>query len=334
MTFNPAVFERLLFPLHKEVYRRIQYVLDETEKKHPGQLKRILSIFAEGARMDTQTGVFYPGEVGDTVYPCLDIEIFFNEPADYRLSTLHKSTGFKVACHYDEKPAASFTGSHLHVCYYSHKALNAFIVPLAYLLGCNEKAVLQAGSYQLYSHTILSPENKAVIDREINGNGNKAKDVKTTIQRLYLKNALIYIGITKQTWQERYRQHCRDSGNGSNLLFHRALRGEVSPIASVEHIVERAGLTEKQAMEIEEKEVEKRSLHSLYPNGLNMIPGGYAGLKFIHHFAARTGFAINKELSVDTIETVLAQTDTVRPNLARKRLAHGKNTRLFARAGQ
>jgi hypothetical protein len=90
------------------------------------------------------------------------------------------------------------------------------------------------------------------------------------------------------------------------LLFHRALRGEISPIASVEHIVERAGLTEKEAMEIEEKEVEKRSLHSLHPNGLNMIPGGYAVLKFVHHFADRTGFAIATELSVDTIETVLA----------------------------
>jgi hypothetical protein len=65
------------------------------------------------------------------------------------------------------------------------------------------------------------------------------------------------------------------------------------------------GIT-KQTMEIEEKEVEKRSLHSLHPNGLNMIPGGYAGLKFVHHFADRTGFTITTELSVDTIETVLA----------------------------
>jgi hypothetical protein len=73
----------------------------------------------------------------------------------------------------------------------------------------------------------------------------------------------------------------------------------------LEHIVERAGLTEKQALEVEEKEVEKRSLHSLHPNGLNMIPGGYAGLKCVHNFAARTGYTLDKELSADTLEAVL-----------------------------
>jgi hypothetical protein len=70
--------------------------------------------------------------------------------------------------------------------------------------------------------------------------------------------------------------------------------------------VERAGLTERQAFDIEEKEVEKRSLHSLFPNGLNMIPGGYAGLKFVRHFAARTGYALRGELTADGVESVLA----------------------------
>jgi hypothetical protein len=35
MTFNSTVFERLLFPLHKRVYRQIQEALDETEKNIP-----------------------------------------------------------------------------------------------------------------------------------------------------------------------------------------------------------------------------------------------------------------------------------------------------------
>ena len=128
---------------------------------------------------------------------------------------------------------------------------------------------------------------------------------QASVQQFHQKNSLIYVGITKRTWQERYRQHCCDMGRGSNLLFHRALRGEFCKIGTLEHIVERAGLTEKQALEIEEKEVEERSLHSLYPNGLNMIPGGYAGLKCVHHYATRTGFGIKENLTADNIEAVL-----------------------------
>jgi hypothetical protein len=89
------------------------------------------------------------------------------------------------------------------------------------------------------------------------------------------------------------------------LLFHSALRGEFCQISVLEHIVERAGLTEKQAMKIEEREVEKRSLRSLFPNGLNMIPGGYAGLKCVHQFASKTSYTIEKEISVDNLEAVL-----------------------------
>jgi len=40
-------------------------------------------------------------------------------------------------------------------------------------------------------------------------------------------------------------------------------------------------------------------------NGLNIIPGGYIGLKCVHHFAARTGYTLPKELAADTIESVL-----------------------------
>ena len=66
-------------------------------------------------------------------------------------------------------------------------------------------------------------------------------------------------------------------------------------------------MTQRQALEIEEKEVEKRSLHSLYPNGLNMIPGGYAGLKCVHEYAKRTGYCAAGEVTADNIESVLVE---------------------------
>ena len=136
-----------------------------------------------------------------------------------------------------------------------------------------------------------------------------------SVQQFHKNNAFIYVGVTKRTWLERYREHFNAMCRGSKLRFHRALRGEFCSIGTLEHIVERAGLTEKQAMEIEEKEVEKRALYSLHPGGLNMIPGGYAGLQCVSNFASRTGYKLKQELNADTLESVLVD---VQQNLFKK----------------
>ena len=306
MKFKSNVFEKLLFPLNQQIYRQIQSGLDEVDQNHPDQLKRIIEIFTKAARSDTQTALWVPGNADETLYPSLDIFILFSKKEDHKNASLRKSTDCTITFNYDEKTSAQFAGSHLILNFYQNSVPKTFIIPLAYLLGFNEKAVLKEGSFQLYSHNILSPEKSAVINRNFRNTGKDTfNDNFHSAQKSFQKDSLVYVGITRRTWQERYRQHCCDSGRGSNLLFHRALRGEFCKIGTIEHIVERAGLTEKQAMEIEEKEVENRSLRSLYKNGLNMIPGGYAGLKYIQHFAARTGYAMQRELTADTVESVL-----------------------------
>ena len=307
MNFKPSVLEKLLFPLHKRAYRQIQEKLDEIDQMHPGQLQRILDGFGRAAFSDTQTSTWMPGKADETIYPTLDIFILFSNKTDQKISSLHKSTDYTITINYDEKTPSSFTGSHLILNYYQNSAPKTYIIPMEYLLGFNENAVLKNGSYQLYSHTILSPENGEAIKNNFKSTGKYNNDNFSSAQKFYQKNSLAYIGITKRTWQERYKQHCRDAGRGSNLLFHRALRGEFCKIGTIEHIVERAGLTEKQALEIEEREVEKRSLHSLYPNGLNMIPGGLAGLKCVHHYATRTGYALKEKLTADNIEALLVE---------------------------
>jgi hypothetical protein len=306
MTFNSTVFERLLFPLHKRVYGQIQEALDTTEKKHPGKLQEILANFETAAKRDTQTETWIPGKDDNTTYPSLDISILFQTILCPKISTLYKSTDYKIAVNYKESSPQEYKGSHLVVGYYLKKTLHSFIVPLEYLLGFNEERVLREGSYQLYSHTVLSSDNQAVIIKDLEAiRDNNQYCNMPSIQQFHKDNMLLYVGITRRTWLERYRQHCNDMRRGSNLLFHRALRGEFCHIGNLEHIVERAGLTEKQALEIEEKEVEKRSLHSLHPGGLNMIPGGYAGFKCVHNFASRTGYKLDEELSADTLEAVL-----------------------------
>jgi hypothetical protein len=306
MTFNSTVFEKLLFPLHKRVYVELQDALDSIEKKHLGKLQEILANFEVSAIKDTQTETLIQGKDVNSTYPSLDISILFMPTLCPRISTLYKSTDYKIAVNYKEASPSEYTGSHLIVGYYKQKTLNSFIVPLEYLLGFNENLVLRDGSYQVYSHTILSSDNQAVIIKDLEAiRDNYLYGNMPSIQQFHKDNMAIYIGITRRTWLERYRQHCNAMCRGSNLLFHRALRGEFCHIGNLEHIVERAGLTEKQAMEIEESEVEKRSLHWLHPSGLNMIPGGYAGLKCVHNFADRTGYKIKQELNADNLESVL-----------------------------
>ena len=103
-----------------------------------------------------------------------------------------------------------------------------------------------------------------------------------------------YIGLTSRNWQTRYREHQRDALTGSELLFHTTLAsvlpegGIVQAGMGVFEIV-RAGLTLTseleyvnltfdEAMQVEDKLVER----TLYPAGLNMIPGGYSGVRFLH----------------------------------------------------
>ena len=300
MKFNPQVFERLLFPLHKQVYRQIQETLDTIEEKHPDKLAEILANFEVSAKNDTQTKTKRQGRADSVNYPVLDISILFMSKDEIKISMLHKETAYKISFSYDEVKPSQYKGSHLIIGFNQDKVLHSFIVPIEYLLGFNEKAVLREGSYQIYTHTILP----SGIQAEINHLIQTIVDTQA-LQQFHQNNNFIYIGKTKRTWQERYRQHCRDMGRGSNLLFHRALRREFCDIGVIEHIVERAGLTEKQANEIEEKEIEKRSLNFLFPNGLNMIPGGNAGLKFAHNFAKRTGYAITGEVTSENLESVL-----------------------------
>lgn len=103
-----------------------------------------------------------------------------------------------------------------------------------------------------------------------------------------------YIGLTSRNWQTRYREHQRDALTGSELLFHTTL-ASVFPEGGISHVgmgvfevvrrglcltseLEYVNLTYDEAMQVEEKLVER----TLHPAGLNMIPGGFAGLKFLH----------------------------------------------------
>jgi len=87
---------------------------------------------------------------------------------------------------------------------------------------------------------------------------------------------LTYIGITKQRWFDRLSQHQSRSRCGSPYLFHRALRDHAE--IKIVHNVLFSPLSHDNAMNFEEEFVEKATL---YPLGLNMIPGGFAGIRYL-----------------------------------------------------
>ena len=85
----------------------------------------------------------------------------------------------------------------------------------------------------------------------------------------------VYVGITRRTWHERFREHAHAAATGSQLLFHRALR--VRKHGWLETIIDAVGNYD-QMMRHEEEGIAN---FALYPNGLNMIPGGFAGIRYL-----------------------------------------------------
>lgn len=125
--------------------------------------------------------------------------------------------------------------------------------------------------YMIYEHSISAMDNA----------GHQFKEAQ-------------YYGLTSRNWQTRYKEHQRDALKGSELLFHTSLAAVLRPdgvsqvgMGPFELVrngicltseLQYANLTYEEAMNVEEKFVER----TLHPNGLNMVPGGFAGMKFLH----------------------------------------------------
>ena len=103
---------------------------------------------------------------------------------------------------------------------------------------------------------------------------------------------LVYYGITKRGWSLRFEEHTRAAvGRKSHRLFARTLRALIAARAQELYGVAdgrpklrglitticATGLSQSEALDVEEAIVEKYSLASKHPNGLNMVPGGAAG---------------------------------------------------------
>lgn len=109
---------------------------------------------------------------------------------------------------------------------------------------------------------------------------------------------LNYFGITKQRWFDRLAQHESSARCGSPYLFHRALRDK--PSEKIAHRVLLTALNYESAMGLEESWVEE---FSLYPLGLNMVPGGFAGMKYLHSLGAHAKSFETRDQAIAELST-------------------------------
>jgi hypothetical protein len=109
---------------------------------------------------------------------------------------------------------------------------------------------------------------------------------------------LAYIGISKKPWYVRLGEHVSSARGGSPYLFHQAILKHQK--LRVLHKVFLCELDYEDALNYEEKFVEKMSL---YPLGLSMIPGGNAGVRYLHRLGFKTSNAAEKSAVTEALSS-------------------------------
>jgi len=186
-----------------------------------------------------------------------------------------------------------------------------------------------AGQYIIYLHELCNLNRVGEIDASLLTPGTIWQIEGASKSDLDgWDDTLTYIGLTKQGWQKRFSQHLSKARFGSPLLFHQALRENYVGARIIGHRVLTLCETEKEAMDLEEMFVNGIAREdfsgsppvevnfnrhgddsswvfgTLYPKGLNMIPGGYAGLKVLHKMGVMKD---NQPFNVDQRDNLLIE---------------------------
>lgn len=280
--FSAKAFEHLLFGLHRSAYEEIDRQLQGLEERYPGGMADLCKAFDLNFANPTSQGAILVDDALVHGRPTFDIHLYVDESEMKRVRKCEQ-VAVKIVSQSIEWGHRRGNGNHLIVTLKPGKVLQSFIVPLPLVLMAFEARVCKPNTYQVYEHTLI-----------------RKKEAPLKTVKDYQDGAGHYVGLTSRTWQQRAKEHAYATENGSRLLFHCALRGDLFDVFVHEHIVLRAGLNRSDALRIEEAEVEERTLNNVHPNGLNMIPGGEAGLRFLSTMTKRPAASIDPE-TVDSL---------------------------------
>lgn len=140
-------------------------------------------------------------------------------------------------------------------------------IPLQFIL---KKWGDASKDYQCYIH---------VISSRVRGMGNFNNLLK---RELSDKDNYYYVGITGRNWLLRLDEHIREMLKGNRRVFYEKWR-EMTQSDDVlfSSFLRDINLSFEEAMDWEEKYVDKIASDAY---GLNMIPGGFKGLKLLHKY--------------------------------------------------
>jgi len=164
------------------------------------------------------------------------------------------------------------------------------ILPVQYLL----KGWGDANSgHQCYVHTIArNIPNVGTVHQLIQREADQSENYT-------------YVGITGRNWLLRLSEHMREIHSGSRRTFYQAWRDNLGlrDVCFVSQLAE-INLEYEDAMNWEEALVDKIASG---PNGLNMIPGGYKGLRYLHKLRITNRVNISVEDRDVAIEEYIRQ---------------------------
>ena len=164
-----------------------------------------------------------------------------------------------------------------------------------------DSSLKNSGHEGMYMGRLIVDSETHQVSVPINDflNGSPSLDGKHCVYThsiLGLEKQAMYVGITKNKWYERYAQHMSSMRNGSNLLFHKALRSNQEKKLS--HWVLLSGLDYESAMNLEEEFIGAKTL---YPNGLNMIPGGFAGMRYLSSIGVQAKSIQDRDAHIESL---------------------------------
>lgn len=169
---------------------------------------------------------------------------------------------------------------------YQNGMVHKRIVPLQFLL----KGWGDANrGFQCYVHTISENVPQSVSPEDL--------------LRMNLRNSenYYYVGITGRNWLLRLDEHVREMARGSQRLFYRAWRERYGRSGILfTSFLNDVNLTYEEAMNWEEAKVDKISNDQF---GLNMIPGGFKGLRLLHECR----LIVSTDISLDARDLAIAE---------------------------
>ena len=219
-----------------------------------------------------------------------------------------------------------------------------FIVDLTQSMGANKRTLWTAALLEkkdekerapvvfisMHSLSLDIPMRLEIPLRAVMKGGPPLRDTYSVYLHALLADdgtEFVYYGITKRGWNTRFSEHTKAAvAQKSHRLFPWKLNelvearveqlsgsAEKRPkLAGIVSALSAVGLSKDSAMDIEEYLVEKYSLSSKHPRGLNMIPGGREGIAALYRLFAGKG---KEPVETEEREKVLDQFLKARPQL-------------------